>query len=94
VGRLHTQVGGIHAGSTLAQVRRTFSGPGYSIETHFDNDFGQGANGVIVRGPGGRGIGMSVHGDAAARANGTATIDWVAGAGIGVHVPSAMETGC
>jgi hypothetical protein len=93
-GQAHTQVGNIRAGSTLAQVRKAFSSPGYSIETKFGNDFGQGANGVIVHGPSGAGIGMSVDGDAAALASGTATVSGVTGVGTGTGVPSAMETGC
>lgn len=48
---LHTETGGIRLGLTLADLRTVFAG--YRIEEHFDADFGQGSNGVIVNGQGG-----------------------------------------
>jgi hypothetical protein len=87
-----TQVGKIHAGSTLAQLRTAFRG--YRIEEHFDTDFGQGTNGVIVNGREGA-IGFSLDGTSAADfASGRAKVTYLNGVGVPGHAPSNMETGC
>lgn len=48
---LHTQIGNIRVGSSLSALRTAFTGR--QIEEHFNYDFGQGSNGVVVNGPGG-----------------------------------------
>ncbi|WP_110004053.1 hypothetical protein [Geodermatophilus normandii] len=90
----HTEVGGIAAGSTLAQVRSAFAGDGYRITELLDSDFGQGSNGVVVTGHGGAiGLGLT-YATADEYAAGTATVDWVAGVGDVGNAPTRAETGC
>lgn len=48
---LHTQIGNIRVDSSLSELRTAFAD--HQIEEHFNYDFGQGSNGVIVNGPGG-----------------------------------------
>ncbi|MBE8518368.1 alpha/beta hydrolase [Amycolatopsis sp. H6(2020)] len=87
-----TQVGKIHAGSTLAELKTAFRG--YRIEERFDMDFGQGSNGVIVNGGGGA-IGFSLDGVSAADfASERAKVTYLNGVGLPGHAPSNMETGC
>jgi hypothetical protein len=89
---LRTQVGGIRVGSTLAQLRKVFAG--YKIEEHFDMDFGQGTNGVIVSGAGGS-IGFSLaDGPRTDYTSGRATITFLNGVGLPDHAPTSMEDGC
>ncbi|HWM05744.1 MAG TPA: hypothetical protein VNP92_25670 [Actinophytocola sp.] len=89
---LRTEIGGIHVGSTLAELRTAFAG--YEIEEHLDGDFGQGTNGVIVNGSGGA-IGFGLD-DAATTdyASGIATISYLAGVGRPGHAPTLTEDGC
>lgn len=89
---LHTQIGSIRVGSTLAQVRKAFTG--YTVEEHLDGDFGQGSNGVIINsGAGAIGLGLA---DASASdyASGGVKIDYVAGVGLPGQAPSRREDGC
>jgi hypothetical protein len=87
-----TAIGGIHAGSTLSQLRAAFAG--YMFRTYFNHDFGQGANGIVVsNGHGDIGFGLT-DATISAYQSGTATINWVAGVGIPGNAPTAMETGC
>jgi hypothetical protein len=93
--QLHTKVGNIRVGSTLADVREAFAESAYRITERLAQDFGQGSNGVVVSGPGGGEIGLGL-GEASADqyAAGTATVDWVAGVGVSGHAPTREETGC
>ncbi|GLY43406.1 hypothetical protein Amsp01_094290 [Amycolatopsis sp. NBRC 101858] len=89
---LHTQIGAIRVGSTLAQLRKAFAG--YSVDERLAGDFGQGSNGVIVSSPAGAiGLGLA---DASAGdyAAGRATVDYVAGVGLPGQAPSRREDGC
>jgi hypothetical protein len=87
-----TAIGGIHAGSTLAQLRSAFAG--YRFKTYFDRDFGQGVNGIVVsNGHADIGFGLA-DADASAYRSGSAVINWVAGVGTPGNAPTAMETGC
>lgn len=89
---LRTEIGGIHVGSTLAELRAAFAG--YQIEEHLDGDFGQGTNGVIVNGPGGA-IGFGID-DAPASdyTSGNVAIRYLAGVGLPGHAPTLAEDGC
>jgi hypothetical protein len=87
---LHTEVGNIGVGSTLSQIRDAFRGAQYQLEEHLDLDFGQGTNGVVVRGPGGA-IGLGLQDGVT---DGSATVTWVAGVGLADNPPTAAETGC
>ncbi|MCU1685174.1 MAG: putative serine esterase [Amycolatopsis sp.] len=90
--KLSTEIGGIHAGSTLAQLRTAFRG--YQIHEYLNLDFGQGTNGVVVDGPGGA-IAFSLDTAAPAQyASGQATVTFVNGVGVSGHAPTAMEIGC
>ena len=91
---LSTQVGRIHVGSTLAQVRAAFARPGYRVVEKLALDFGQGTNGVVVEGPGGAiGLGLDNASAGAYRA-GTATVSYVAGVGTPGNAPTLVEDGC
>jgi hypothetical protein len=90
--RVSTEIGGLHIGSTLAQLRSAYAD--YTIHEYLDLDFGQGSNGVIVDGPGGS-IAFSLS-DATPfdYATGQATITFLNGVGVPGHAPTNMETGC
>jgi hypothetical protein len=47
---LRADPGGIHVGSTLAELRTAFTGQ--QVVEYLDLDFGQGTNGVVVTGSG------------------------------------------
>jgi hypothetical protein len=89
---MRTEVGGIHVGSTLGQLRSAFAG--YRFEEHFDQDFGQGANGIVVDGSGGS-IGFSLA-DAPRSdySSGRVEVTLLHGVGLTGHAPSMMEDGC
>lgn len=85
---LRTRIGRIGVGSTLADIRRVFAGPRYTIHEYLDLDFGQGSYGVVVDGPGGSiGFGLDSAGT-------SARVDWVAGVGRPGYPPTRAETGC
>ncbi|WP_104526040.1 hypothetical protein [Blastococcus atacamensis] len=91
---LYTEVGGLRAGSTLAEVREVFSRPGHQISELLDLDFGQGTNGVIITSSGGA-IGLALDDASPADyASGAATVSHVAGVGLPGHAPTNMEDGC
>lgn len=90
--KLSTEIGGIHAGSTLTQLRAAYRGHG--IHEYLDLDFGQGTNGVVVDGPGGAiAFGLD-EATPAQYASGQARITSIDGVGIPGHAPTAMEIGC
>lgn len=90
--KLSTEIGSIHAGSTLAQLRTAFRG--HQIHEYLDLDFGQGTNGVVVDGPRGA-IAFSLdEATPAEYASGQATITYIDGVGVPGHAPTAMEIGC
>ncbi|MFI5591808.1 hypothetical protein ACIA5G_42640 [Amycolatopsis sp. NPDC051758] len=89
---LRTQIGGIRVGSTLAELRKAFTG--YSIDEQLDLDFGQGSNGVVVssaQGAIGFGLEDGSPGDYAA---GRAKVTYLAGVGSPGHAPTNREDGC
>jgi hypothetical protein len=93
IGSVRTYIGGIHAGSTLAQVRHAFVG--YSL-TLILRDFGQGSDGVVVGGPAGGFIGISLEPSSQSQfKDGSALVSYVNGVGVSAdYAPSPAETGC
>ena len=86
--KYQTYIGGLRAGSALLKfVEEAYAK--YSLKRYYDNDFGQGANGLVVVGPGGS-IGFSLEGNPTADRLTTIT-DIVVGEG--VHA-TAAESGC
>ena len=87
-----TQVGSIHVGSTLAQIRAEF--PGMKFRNYFNRDFGQGADGIVVsNGHGDIAFGLIANSDADF-ASGAATVNYLPGVGTPGHAPTATEIGC
>ena len=90
--RVSTEIGGLHIGSTLAQLRTAYAN--YTIHEFLGLDFGQGSNGVIVDGPGGS-IGFSLADATPGEyATGRVTITFLNGVGVRGHAPTNTENGC
>jgi hypothetical protein len=89
---LHTETGGIRVGSTLAALRTVFAD--FQIEEHFDADFGQGTNGVIVNDQDGAIAFSLADAPAADYASGRVEISFINGVGLPGHAPTNMEDGC
>ncbi|WNV84887.1 alpha/beta fold hydrolase [Umezawaea sp. Da 62-37] len=89
---LHTRIGGIHVGSTLAEVRAAFRGS--TFDERFAFDFGQRTNGVVVTGPGGSIAFGLTDAPAADYASGRVAVNYLAGVGLTGYAPTNSESGC
>lgn len=89
---LRTEIGGIHVGSTLAELRAAYAG--HRIDEYLDLDFGQGSNGVVVDGPGGSIAFALADGPRSDYTSGRALITYLPGVGLPGHAPTNAESGC
>lgn len=89
---LHTQIGNIRVDFSLSELRTAFAG--HQIEEHFNYDFGQGSNGVIVNGPGGTIAFSLADAPSSGYASGQAKITRINGVGLPGHAPTNAEDGC
>lgn len=89
---LRTEIGDIHVGSTLADLRTAYAD--HEIDEFLDFDFGQGSNGVVVTGPGGAIAFGLADVPPADYTSGRAEITHLGGVGLPGHAPTLMETGC
>jgi pimeloyl-ACP methyl ester carboxylesterase len=84
-----TAIGGIKAGSSLLVFAQEAFAK-YPMKKYFNQDFGQGLNGLVVTGPGGGSIGFMIEGTPTS--DGLNTISNIS-VGLGLHA-TAFEVGC